>query len=119
MLLLLSACKSTPAAKPAPSPVMPPPVIEPLEQWTPDEVLILEFEAAYSTTELVIETGEGEFDYAVDWDDDGVWDEVGLKGPATHNISERRRYRDIEDRGQVSSRDVLPIQTRAHKVDRL
>ena len=33
---------------------------------------------------VTIPTGEGVFDYDIDWDGDGAFDEFGLTGPATH-----------------------------------
>ena len=87
LILFCCACKSAPAPSPT-TQRLPPPVIAPLNEWTQEDVLILEFEFAGGGDALMLRAGDGEFDYAVDWDNDGVWDETGLTGHATHKYSD-------------------------------
>mgnify|MGYP000740018972 CR=1 FL=1 len=50
-------------------------------------------------TSVDIITGEGEFKYSVDWDNDGTYDEISVQGPVSHDYKEPGTY-TIRIRGQ-------------------
>ncbi len=50
-------------------------------------------------TSVDIITGEGEFNYSVDWDNDGTYDESSVQGPVSHDYKEPGTY-TIRIRGQ-------------------
>ncbi len=51
------------------------------------------------TTSVAIHTGEGEFNYGVDWDNDGIFDETNLTDSVSHDYKELGTY-TIRIRGQ-------------------
>ena len=54
--------------------------------------LVVVMRATSASGEVVIQTGDGIFDYAVDWDNDGAPDEVGLTGHAVHEFGAPGEY---------------------------
>ena len=50
-------------------------------------------------TSVDIITGDGEFNYDVDWDNDGTYDEISVQGPVSHDYKEPGTY-TIRIRGQ-------------------
>lgn len=110
---LLFASASCTFAPPSPSPLLRPHAAPPdlralaacpracVEQWTPQMNFTTTWHVYKDQTRLEIKTGDGDFDYQIDWDDDGVFDAKGVTGDASHDYGEAGLY-------TVTIRGVFP-----------
>lgn len=62
-----------------------------VEQWTPKMDFVTVWNSGKDGS-LSILTGEGEFLYQVDWDNDGVFDQKGITGPTSHKYPKAGTY---------------------------
>ncbi len=60
--------------------------------WPDAHHFVVEFQVDDKYGELVIGTGEGSTDYAVDWNNDGIFDEYNLTGEARHHYGKPGIY---------------------------
>lgn len=93
LTLLLTGCdKEKPAATAEPTAA---PAITSFsaggKTWGEPDAMVLTYELEQSSV-LELYTGAGEYDFAVDWDNDGSWDEVNLTQKASHNYGEPGTY---------------------------
>lgn len=60
--------------------------------WPAHKHLVIKIRTDVPTGDVLIATGVGKFDYAVDWDNDGVFDEQGLSGSTFHQYGRPGTY---------------------------